>query len=175
MLIQSNVLNTKLYFISIDYKIATIQTMLNTSLYILTNSLERISPWEATSCSASQEIPHLLWNSKVHYSIHKSPPLVPILSHINPVHTLTSCFLKIHYSSIYAYVFQWGIFPSSFPTKIVVCISHLSHDCCMPNPTHYPWFDHSNNIWWRVQIIKLLIMQFSPASRYNQTSQFILT
>lgn len=26
------------------------------------------------------------------------------------------------------------------------------------------WFDHTNNIWWKVQIMNLLNMYFSPAS-----------
>ena len=51
----------------------------------LTHSLER-SPWEANWLSASQEIPHILWNPNVHNRTHKCPPLVPILSQINPIH-----------------------------------------------------------------------------------------
>jgi len=34
---------------------------------------------EANSHLASQEIPCLLWNLKVHYCVHKRPPLAPIL------------------------------------------------------------------------------------------------
>jgi hypothetical protein len=113
-------------------------------------------------------------NSQIHYSVQKGQPLVPALSQANPDQNLTQCFFKIHYSSIYAGVFQCGLLPSRFPTKISVCISHLSPDCCTPHQSHSPWSDQYN-IWQRVQIIKFFITQFSPASRYSQISQISVT
>jgi len=68
--------------------------------YLLAYSMEHSPSWEANRFSASLETPLILWNSKVHYRIHKCPPPVPILSQLDSVHAPTSHFLKIHFNII---------------------------------------------------------------------------
>jgi hypothetical protein len=40
----------------------------------------------------------------------------------------------------------------------------LSHSCNMPRLSRPPRFIHLNNVWWSEQIMKLLVMKFSPVS-----------
>jgi len=53
--------------------------------------MEQSPSSETDSHSASQEIPRILWNLKVHYRVHKSSSLDPMMSHLNPVHTIPPC------------------------------------------------------------------------------------
>jgi hypothetical protein len=57
-----------------------------------------------------------------------------------------------------------GPFLSGFPTNILYAF--LIAPCYMPWPSHPSSLDHSNYTWRRVQVMKLLIMQFFPTSHH---------
>jgi len=117
--------------------------------------MEQSPSSEANSHSTSQEIPCLLWNSKVHYRVQKRPPVNTILSQMSPDHNLTHYSFMIHFNII---------LPSKprspklcltfrFPDLSVKCDSHSPHAYYMPRPSHFLDFIKQAISTWKLNII----------------------
>jgi len=110
--------------------------------YLLTYSMVQSPSWEANWFAASQEIPRISWNPKVHYRTHNRPPPVSILGQPNPIHMPTSHLLEIHPNIIHPSMPrspQWS--PSlRFPHQDPMLTPLLTHTCHMPSPSHSPWW-----------------------------------
>ena len=86
--------------------------------YLLTYSMEQSPSWKANRFAASQEIPRLLWNPKVHYRMHKCHLSLSWASSIQsmPPHP-TSWRSILILSSHMLLVLPSGIFLSDLLTK----------------------------------------------------------
>ena len=80
-----------------------------------------------------------------------------------------STFFKILFNIMFLFMLRGPnyLFPSGFPTKILYtfvslfpCMCHVNHQAC---PL---WYDCENNIWWRVRIVIVVIVHFSPLFCY---------
>jgi len=133
--------------------------------YLLTFSVVQSHSWEANWFAASQEIPSISRNPKVHYRTHKLPPTVSILGQPNPVHIHTFHLLEIHPNIIHPSTPRpphWS--PSlRFPHQHPIRPSLLTYTRHMPSPSHSSRFYHPHNIGWGVQIIELFVMQSPPS------------
>ena len=126
--------------------------------HILINSMEQSPSWEANKFSASQKIPCILWTTKVHYRIHKSPPPVPILSQINPVYAPHPISWRSIFNAFCPFTpgsSKWSL-SLMFPHQNPVFTWPHPFFCYAPHPSHSCWFDGPNNIWWGVHLMKLL-------------------
>ena len=99
----------------------------------LTNSKEQSPSWEANSSSATPVIPHILWSPKLHFPVHKSLPFVPIMSQMNPVHSLPSYFFNIHFNTSISlpsmpWSSKWS--PSGFPSKTLYAFLFFLQATC---------------------------------------------
>jgi len=121
--------------------------------------MEQSLSCKANSHSASQETSYLLLSLKVHYHVQKS------LSQINPVHTFPPHFSNVHFTIILpskTRSSKWS-FPSGFPTKPLYAF--LIFPCVLHElPILSPSLNHLNNIGWRLQVMILFTIKFSPAS-----------
>ena len=102
-----------------------------------TYSMVQSSSWAANRFAASQEIPRISRNPKVHYRTHNCPSPVCILGQPNPVHIPTSHLLEIHPNIIHPstpkspqwspslrFPHQDSIHPLSSPIR-ATCPAHL--------------------------------------------------
>ena len=120
---------------------------------LLTNSMVQSPSRETNWFAASQQIPRISRNPKVHYRTHKRPPPVPILGQPNPVHMPTSYLLEIHPNITHTFTPrspQWS--PSlRFPQQ---------------DPIHPPLLTHHFTLEWEM---------FRQTYRENQNILYSIT
>jgi hypothetical protein len=129
--------------------------------------MELSTSCEATRHTTTQDFPRILWWPKAYYHIHKSPPSVSTLSQITPVHNSPLYLSKIPLNIIphLHLLLPSGLFYSGLSCKNIYAFP-FSPFMLHALSSHSPWLDHSNYIWLRVQVMKLLIMQFFPTSHH---------
>jgi hypothetical protein len=114
---------------------------------VATHSLTQLNPSsKATSRVAPRELRSILWNREAHYRVHTSTPLIPIQSHINPIHFIQLHNSKIHFNIVRqptSWSFQWSL-SFRLSRQYPICIPLLPPSCYMPCPSHPPWLDNSN-------------------------------
>ena len=130
--------------------------------YLLTYLL---APWSTvlleklTGVQLVKKFPAFYWTRRSITAVTTAHNL-SILSQLDPLHTLTSHFLKIYLNIILPSTPgspKWSL-SLRFSHQNPVYASLLPHTLYMFRPSHSSRFYHPKNIWWGVQIIKLLIM-----------------
>ena len=107
-------------------------SLTNLGLYHLTNSMQQNPSWKARNPSASQEIPRILLNPKVHYPVQKNSRRVSWVRSIQSTLSKPS-FLRFTL-----------ILSSHLRLGLIVSFLHsvLPRTCHMPRPSFF-WLDHS--------------------------------
>ena len=97
--------------------------------------MEQSPSCEDNRFSATQEIPHILWNPKVHYRFtsarHVSISWASSIQSIPPHSTSSRSVLIL--SSIRRLALPSSVLPSGFPTKTLFTPLHSPHTCHMPH------------------------------------------
>jgi hypothetical protein len=85
----------------------------------------KLTPWSIALLEANIHLSNEQI-SQVDYFVYSHLHLLPVPTKINPVHALPQFFSKVHLK--------------------VAIISHFSHTCYVPHPSHSPWLYHSNHV-----------------------------
>ena len=128
------------------------------SINLLTCYMVQNPSWEANWFAASQEIPRISQNPKVHYRTQKRPPTVSILGQPNLVHIPTSHLQEIHPNIIHPSTprsHQWS--PSFLPVSTARPYTPLSPHPYAPHAQPISFFSSSQ------LKIRSWYMTFNPA------------
>ena len=123
------------------------------NLFLLAYSMVQSPSWATNWFAASQEIPRISRNPRVHDRTHKRRPPVPILGQANPVHIPTSHLLEMHPNIIHPSTPRsprWSL-SLWFPQQDPIHPPLLALTRHMPSPSHSSRFYHPHNIGWAVQ------------------------
>jgi hypothetical protein len=144
----------------------------NTDLFLFNNQTEALTYLltyllhgaelleKLTGSAASQEIPRILWNPKVHYRTHKCPPPVPVLCQLHPVPTTPSHFLKMHLNALIIQIYS--------VIKLSTCFRHL---LCPSTGVFYCTFGTGKfhaGFWWPLP--SRVRMESHPDSAWKRSS-----
>jgi hypothetical protein len=111
-----------------------------------------------------------LMDPEVRYCVHKSPQLTLVLSQINPVRNTLSYLSKINFNIIIPLSCGFLFFLLAFIPESYRYCSYLPWVLrTLPISSSTWWFQL---YWWRMQVMKLLIMQFSQTSYHFIPHQF---
>ena len=128
---------------------STIKILLLTYLitYLLTYSMVQSPSSEAYWFAASQEIPRISRNPKVHYRSHKRPPHVSNLGQSNAVYIPKSHLREIQPNIIHPSTPsfpQWSPY-LRFPQQELLHPPLLTHTRLLTRPSHSSRFYHPHN------------------------------
>ena len=102
-----------------------------------------------------------LWNQKFHYHFQDGLPFVLIHSQMDPVHTISSSFVRIHFHvlpSIPLSPQQYSSyrFPHQNPVYTSLLLPDMPHFLTFSTPFIWSFYW----LWWGIWDIKLSFMQF---------------
>ncbi len=113
--------------------------------------------YPANSRCCSREISDVLRKPNVHYGIHKSCPLVPILGLIMQLLLSKHNFVNLIYSNS----ILLSLSPVFYSERFVHSSSHPSAKHRPPVPP--AGFHRCKNTWRTVKVVKVLVIKFSYA------------
>jgi hypothetical protein len=133
------------------------------TLGLTSNYMELSSSWEAASWAATQGLPSILWNPKVHYRVQKSLTWARSIQSIKPnpiyLRTILTFFTHLRLG------LPSGLFPSGF-LLISYCIPLLLYSYYIPCSSHPSWHDHSTN--FGITSRKYAVVGISSSENYTE-------